>query len=207
MALRLLAAALFGTAVFAGEWVVVTPARTPSRAELERWRTVLDNAERVVADCFESESGRQMLGMDAGRPRVLRVAASSAEFAALTGCSVWQGAALKNGELIVQPLAVLERRGVTEEVMVHEFVHIVLEPYDVPLWLNEGLAVICSGQVRRLGGEKNLPRDTQEIEMLLESSDTSRLRLGYLAAAALTQETINRIGRDSLVRLIKEEAL
>ncbi|MEA3310624.1 MAG: hypothetical protein U9Q76_00210, partial [candidate division WOR-3 bacterium] len=110
----------------------------------------------------------------------------------------------------VQPLEVLESRGVTEEVIVHEYVHLMLEPYDVPLWLNEGLAVICSGQARRLAGNlylKDLPRDKARIEELLESSDTLDLKLGYLAAARLTQETIDGIGLDSLVRLIKEEAL
>jgi hypothetical protein len=186
-----------------------------NRQEISRWVEVLRTAEKVVNDFFPDPSvgvgwENGVLRKDVLRVRVLRVAPSSGDFAAWTGCSIWHGAALKDGELVVQPLEVLESRGVTEEVIVHEYVHLMLEPYDVPLWLNEGLAVICSGQARRLAGDlylKDLPRDKARIEELLESSDTLDLKLGYLAAARLTQEKIDGIGLDSLVRLIKEEAL
>lgn len=196
---------LFAAVIGVEHWVIITPGEEVNRQEISRWVEVLRTSERVVDDYFEDHS--MGVGWENG---VLRVSPSSGDFAAWTGCSIWQGAALKDGELIVQPLAVLERRGVTEEVIIHEYVHLVLEPYEVPLWLNEGLAVICSGQVRRLSEDiklKDLPKDKARIEELLASSDTLDLRLGYLAAARLTQETIDAIGLDSLVRLIKEEAL
>ncbi|MBA7609193.1 hypothetical protein ES703_16381 [subsurface metagenome] len=186
-------------------WVIITPGEEVNRQEIARWVEVLRTSERVVDDYFEDHS--MGVGWENG---VLRVAPTSGDFAAWTGCSIWHGAAVRNGELIVQPLAVLERRGVLEEVVVHEYVHLVLEPYNVPLWVNEGLAVICSGQVRKFSQDaelKDLTEDKAEIEKLLASSDTLDLRLGYLAAARLTQETINDVGLDSLIRLIKEEAL
>jgi len=186
-------------------WVIITPGEEVSRQEISRWVEVLRISERVVDDYFEDHS--MGVGWENG---VLRVAPSSGDFAAWTGCCIWQGAAIKDGELIVQPLEVLERRGVTEEVIVHECVHLALEPYKVPLWLNEGLAVICSGQVRRLSRDinlKDLPKDKERIEELLHSKDTLDLRRGYLSAAVLTQETIDRIGLDSLILTITEEAL
>jgi hypothetical protein len=205
----------WGTVIGVERWVIITPGEEVNRQEISRWVEVLRTAEKVVNDFFPDPSvgvgwENGVLRKDVLRVRVLRVAPSSGDFAAWTGCSIWHGAALKDGELVVQPLEVLESRGVTEEVIVHEYVHLMLEPYDVPLWLNEGLAVICSGQARRLAGDlylKDLPRDKARIEELLESSDTLDLKLGYLAAARLTQEKIDGIGLDSLVRLIKEEAL
>ncbi|TKJ43724.1 hypothetical protein CEE36_03290 [candidate division TA06 bacterium B3_TA06] len=199
---------LWGAVIGVERWVIITPGEEVNRQEISRWVEVLRTAEKVVDDFFPDPSVG--VGWENGVLRVLRVAPSSGDFAAWTGCSIWQGAALKNGELIVQPLAVLERRGVLEEVVVHEYVHLVLEPYNVPLWVNEGLAVICSGQVRKFSQDaelKDLTEDKAEIEKLLASSDTLDLRLGYLAAARLTQEKIDGIGLDSLVRLIKEEAL
>jgi len=191
-------------------WVIIVPGERVDRQEIARWTQVLRTAEKVVDDYFEDHS--MGVGWENGvlRVRVLRVAPSSGDFAAWTGCSIWQGAAVKDGELIVQPLEVLERRGVTEEVIVHECVHLALEPYKVPLWLNEGLAVICSGQVRGLSRDidlKDLPKDKERIEELLHSKDTLDLRRGYLSAAVLTQETIDRIGLDSLILTITEEAL
>lgn len=196
-------------------WVIITPGEEVNRQEISRWVEVLRTAEKVVNDFFPDTSvgvGKASGVLRGCVLRVLRVrvAPSSGDFAAWTGCSIWQGAALKDGELVVQPLEVLESRGVTEEVIVHEYVHLVLDPYDVPLWLNEGLAVICSGQARSLAEDiklKDLPKDKARIEELLASSDTLDLRQGYLAAARLTEETIEEIGLDSLVCLIKEEAL
>jgi hypothetical protein len=209
---------LFAAVIGVEHWVIVTPGEEVNREEIARWVEVLRTAEKIVDDFFRGTS--MGVGTEKSVLRVLRggvlrelrvrVTPSSGDFAAWTGCSIWQGAALKDGELIVQPLEVLERRGVTEEVIVHEYVHIVLEPYEVPLWLNEGLAVICSGQVRRLSEGiklKDLPEDKASIQKLLAASDTLDLRLGYLAAARLTQEKIDEIGLDSLVRLIQEEAL
>jgi len=198
---------LWGAVIGVERWVIITPGEEVSRQEIARWVEVLRTSERVVDDYFEDHS--MGVGWENGVLRV-RVAPTSGDFAAWTGCSIWHGAAVRNGELIVQPLAVLERRGVLEEVVVHEYVHLVLEPYNVPLWVNEGLAVICSGQVRKFSQDaelKDLTEDKAEIEKLLASSDTLDLRLGYLAAARLTQETINDVGLDSLIRLIKEEAL
>jgi hypothetical protein len=213
---------LFTAVIGVEHWVIITPGQEVNRQEITRWVEVLRTAEKVVDDFFRDPSvgvgkASGVLRVRGGVLRVLRegvlrvrVAASSGDFAAWTGCSIWQGAALKDGELIVQPLEVLEKRGVTEEVMIHEYVHIVLEPYEVPLWLNEGLAVICSGQVRRFAEGiklKDLPEDKARIQELLAASDTLDLRRGYLAAARLTQKTIDEIGLDSLVRLIQEEAL
>lgn len=198
---------LFAAVIGVERWVIITTGEEVSRQEISRWVEVLRTSERVVDDYFEDHS--MGVGWENGVLRV-RVAPTSGDFAAWTGCSIWHGAAVRNGELIVQPLAVLERRGVLEEVVVHEYVHLVLEPYNVPLWVNEGLAVICSGQVRKFSQDaelKDLTEDKAEIEKLLASSDTLDLRLGYLAAARLTQETINDVGLDSLIRLIKEEAL
>lgn len=209
MVLRILLS-IVGAVVPMDRWVIITSGEEVNRQEISRWVEVLRTAEKVVNDFFPDPSVG--VGWENGvlRVRVLRVAPTSGDFAAWTGCSIWHGAAVRNGELIVQPLAVLERRGVLEEVVVHEYVHLVLEPYNVPLWVNEGLAVICSGQVRKFSQDaelKDLTEDKAEIEKLLASSDTLDLRLGYLAAARLTQETINDVGLDSLIRLIKEEAL
>ncbi|TET23292.1 MAG: hypothetical protein E3J71_02715 [Candidatus Stahlbacteria bacterium] len=210
---RLFLAILWSAVVPMDRWVIITSGEEVNRQEISRWVEVLRTSERVVDDYFEDHS--MGVGWENGvlrvlRGGVLRVAPSSGDFAAWTGCSIWHGAAVRNGELIVQPLAVLERRGVLEEVVVHEYVHLVLEPYEVPLWLNEGLAVICSGQARRLAEDvslKDLPKEKERIETLLKSKDTLDLKLGYLAAARLTQEKIDGMGLDSLVRLIKEEAL
>ncbi len=197
---------LWTAVVGVDNWVIIIPGERVNQQEIARWTQVLRMAESVVDDFFSTSSG----GVGLWSEGVLRVAPSSGDFAAWTGCCIWQGAAVKDGELIVQPLEVLERRGVTEEVIVHECVHLALEPYKVPLWLNEGLAVICSGQVRRLSRDidlKDLPGDKERIEELLHSKDTLDLRRGYLSAAVLTQETIDRIGLDSLILTITEEAL
>jgi len=206
MIAELLYLALSGASVPCGNWVIVTPGDEINPVEIERWNKALRNAEEVVERYFNSSApGEEKLPMPA-KVRV-RVAPSSGDFAAWTGCTIWQGAAVKNGGLVTQPLEVLERRGVLDETLIHEYVHLALGPYKVPLWLNEGLAVICSGQMRTLGGEKDLPRKVEEVEKLLVSSDTNDMRRGYLAAAALTCEKIKSVGLQSLIRLIKEEEI
>ncbi|MBD3284827.1 hypothetical protein GF359_00620 [candidate division WOR-3 bacterium] len=203
MAVRLLPL-LLGVVLQVGQWEIVTPDNQVNHAEIDRWSELLEDTEDAIEHFFMDR-----IGVRTGSVGVLRVrvAPSSGDFAAWTGCSVWQGAALLEGEIVTQPLSVLEMRGVAEQVVIHECVHLALEPYNVPLWLNEGLAVLCSGQVRTLGGEKHLPDSIEEIEELLLSSDTSSLRIGYLAAAALTSKKINELGRDSLITLIVEEEL
>jgi hypothetical protein len=198
MALKL-TALLFNVIVQIGSWEIVTSQPQPDQREIDRWVQVLNRAERTVDD---------QLGLPLPAS-VLRVwvAPSSGDFSAWTGCTIWQGAAVMNGELITQPQHVLEHRGVLEEVITHEFVHLVLQPYDIPLWVNEGLAVLYSGQVSGLGHAENLPEAVEEIEMLLKSSDTLELRRGYLAAAAQTSKIISEVGRDSLIHLVIQEAL
>ncbi len=199
MALRLLLALLDAVIPF-GRWVIVTP-RDTDVAEVKRWCEAIEIAE--------SSAGLYLKLPKPYNP-VLRVAPSSGDFAAWTGLSIWHAAAVIDGELVVQPLAVLERRGVLEQVLTHEYVHLSLEPYRVPRWFNEGLAVLCSGELRTIAEDQdiqNLPSNKEEIEALLCSSDTSASRRGYLAAARIVQQLIKEVGRDSLVRLIKEEAL
>lgn len=188
---------LFATVIPWGRWKITVESERYTPAEVKLLQETIAKAEKIVED---------YLGLPQPMICRMRVAPSSGDFAAWTGCSIWQGASVYNGELITQPLEILEKRGVLEETIVHEYVHLVLLPYRVPLWMNEGLAVICSGQVRRFGTERNLPVDTVAIERLLRSRDTLELRRGYLAAALLTQETLLAVGRDSLARLIKEEA-
>lgn len=183
-----------------GQWVIITSS-TPEAGEFERWCETIEIAERSV--------GRYL---DLPQPLnpVLRVAPTSDDFATWTGLSVWHAAAIVDGELVVQPQAVLERRGVLKQVLIHEYVHLLLEPYRVSRWLNEGLAILCSGELKTLAETqdlKNLPTKKGEIEKLLLSNDTLELKRGYLAAGVLTQELTQTVGRDSLIRLIKEEAL
>lgn len=186
-----------------GDWVVVTP---DNQTEMEQVACLVDALRdaRKRAEVF--------LGLDRAdsRPVTVRIAPTSGDFAAWTGCSIWQGGALRNGELVLQPLAVLESRGVTGQVLTHECCHLLLSAYNPPSWLDEGLAVLCADQVKRLSrglGMKDLVKDTGKIKKLLESSDTLELRRGYLSAAGITEEILEKIGLDSLICLIKEEAL
>lgn len=196
MALRLLLIIL--SAIFqAGRWRIILPGDGINPQEVGKLKRVIHAAENAVLN---------YIGFMNNGDCIMRVAPSSGDFAAWTGCSIWQAAALTNGELVIQPIDVLEKRGVLQETITHEYVHMTLEAYVVPLWLNEGLAVLCSGQIKSLGTERNLTKDPMEIERLLRSRDTLELRLGYLASVLLTQETIKKLGRDSLARIIKEEA-
>jgi hypothetical protein len=196
VALRLILL-VFSAVVQSGRWRIILPGDGINPQEVEKLTRVIRDAEKAAL---------HYLGFKKNDDCVMKVAPSSGDFSAWTGCSIWQAAALTNGELVTQPIQVLEKRGVLCETITHEYVHMTLEPYSVPLWLNEGLAVLCSGQIKSLGTERNLTKDPAEIERLLKSRDTLELRQGYLASALLTQETIKELSRDSLASILKEEA-
>ncbi len=183
-------------------WLIITANERPVNSEISSLVNVLRRAEARVYDF----SGLKPVAS----PVVVKIAATSGDFRALTGCSIWQGAAVINGELTLQPFRVLEKRGITEQVITHEYLHLVLSPYKLPLWMNEGLAVVCSGEVQGLSANvdiDDLTEDIVKIKKLLASSDTLQLKRGYLSAASLVEKTIEKLGRDSLFKLIIQEAL
>jgi stage II sporulation protein D len=86
-------------------------------------------------------------------PVELFVHATTADFIAATGRAGWVAAVTRGRKIEVQPLALLQRRGLLAATLKHEFVHVVIETLSkgqTPRWLAEGLALHYAGEGQSL---------------------------------------------------------
>ena len=86
-------------------------------------------------------------------PIEIVVYASTAEFISATGRAGWTAAVTTERKIELQPLALLQRRGVLAATLQHELTHVfvnALSQNKAPRWLSEGLAIRYANEGRAL---------------------------------------------------------
>lgn len=136
-------------------WII--PGRSAGDARTERARRLLGEARRDL----ESRIGRQI-----SFPLEIHLHATTASFVAATGLSGWASGATRPRRIDLQPLDLLDRRGILTSTLRHELVHAVLAQFnpECPRWLSEGLAIHFAGEGDRYSAGGLTPRDRPDLD-------------------------------------------
>jgi hypothetical protein len=112
---------------------------------------------------------------------------TTGDFVGRTRQPWWAAAATKEHQIELQPLGVLQRRGILETTIRHELVHVLIDGLGsgrTPRWLAEGMALNIAGEGPML--QRYLPKSrisTVALEQQLASANTlEEMRTAYAAA-------------------------
>lgn len=133
------------------------------------------------------------------------VHATTQDFVAATGQSVWAAAVTHGRRIEVQPLPVLKRRGIVRSTLRHEYAHAVMEAnggQDVPRWLAEGLAIAFAGEGRMYAlFRRNARLSIDDLERRLQHpSSAAEMRSLYAEAYFEVMDLIRREGEPAAWR-------
>jgi stage II sporulation protein D len=124
---------------------------------------------------------------------------TTGDFVGRTGQPWWAAAATKGNRIDLQPVELLERRGILETTLRHEVAHAVIDALGrghTPRWLAEGLALYGAGEgpmVSRYGPRSRV--NVEEIERDLTHARTLfEMRAAYAAAYCEVKHLINAEG-------------
>jgi stage II sporulation protein D len=137
--------------------------------------TKADGVTVAAADGALREAERRSGLVARGRPKV-RVYPTIGTFRDATGASGSQAAVTRGATVWMQPASVLAARGALESTLLHEMLHVVLEPVSAashPWWFREGLVLALANE---------------------NSPDPN-----YRAAAARVNQLLARSGRETVL--------
>jgi tetratricopeptide (TPR) repeat protein len=132
------------------------------------------------------------------------------QFRDVTQSPDWAGGAY-DGRIRVPVQGALQNMKEFERVLAHEFTHALirsLAPRNVPIWLNEGLAVHFEGSdpSRRRTEVRNAPEliPLQRLEKAFDAMDTKTARLAYAQSAVAVQAMLDLGGPPALVNILTD---
>ena len=130
---------------FPGAVAGITPAGHGWRSVAGAGWTLLttDPASGLVAEGNAAWARAQSLfGLSCGSPPTVQELPSTELFRQTTGEPGWMLASTRGSTVFLQPAAVRQNNGGTEALLLHEFLHVLVEQQageNAPLWLREGL--------------------------------------------------------------------
>ena len=144
------------------------------------------------------------------RPINLMIFGRTGDFTYHTGLPYWSASAMVSGNIYLQPLEVLIKRGVSKTVINHEVALVFIYHLSggmAPPWLAEGLAVYLSGEYESLmvglSSERPEVYDVEDIdELLLDRDDRTRNRWGYVFAYEEVLKTIEEDGIEGIIKML-----
>lgn len=169
---------------------------------------VMHSARRILEAARRDLEKR--LGRSLSQRIEIHVHGTTAGFIAATGRSGLVAATTRGVRIDLQPPAILERRGILESTLRHEYVHAAIATLNrepIPRWLAEGLAIHFAGEgesfLRYLKGRPRLSRS--ELESRL-AADNPSLQSRYLYAMAYLEvrQIISTRGEAAAWRLATE---
>ena len=125
----------------------------------------------------------------------IRVYPDVETFRNATGEPGWVAAYTVGRRIHLQPAAVLRSRGVLEETLRHELLHVLVEGHaapGLPLWFREGLAGYLGGAA--IPGER-VPSDSE----VRQTGDEARARRAYADAAGAVAGLVKRHGETAVM--------
>jgi SpoIID/LytB domain protein len=177
------------------------------------------------ANVRRSEAEGILQTLDSGRAGILRRVAAAGltinapplleifinettgDFVGRTGLPSWAAAATKGNHVELQPVSVLQRRGVLWTTLRHELAHVVIDTTSkghAPRWLSEGLALYLAGEGALLA--RYSPREQisiAEIDRRLAGARSSEeMRTAYAAAHREVSALVRREGEAAVWRRV-----
>jgi len=138
-------------------------------------------------------------------PFEIVIHATTADFIAATGQSGWAAGAARGRRIELQPLGLLNRRGILATTLRHELAHAVIEVLSdgrAPRWLAEGLAIHVAGEGRSLARieiKNKLAREELERK-LARTASAAAMRELYALAYREVRALIQAEGEPSVWR-------
>jgi stage II sporulation protein D len=135
---------------------------------------------------------------------------TTGDFVGRTRQPWWAAAATKEHQIELQPIAVLQRRGILETTIRHELVHVLIDGLGAgrtPRWLAEGMALNVAGEGPML--QRYLPKSrisTVALEQQLASANTpEEMRTAYAAAYHEVRNMIKNQGEARVWRGLAQQ--
>ena len=163
---------------FTGDHFRLLAGRGTDQKALARAMSIFEAARKDLLLRLESAS----LNVDESRPYEVIIHSSTSDFISATGQSGWVSGVTRGRRIELQPLKLLEKRGVLETSLRHETAHAIIERLGggaAPRWLAEGLAIHFAGEAPGLSKTRTLP---------LLSRDELERRLAKPASAQVSRE-------------------
>jgi hypothetical protein len=151
------------------------------------------------------------LALSEPRPLEIVIHATTADFIGETGQPGWSAAATSGSRIVLQPLALLRRRGILETTLRHEYAHAAIDELGrghAPRWLAEGLAIHFAGEGRMFGGaDVKSQISTEELETrIARRSSATEMHALYGLAYRKVNELIRADGEGALWRRLVDGA-
>lgn len=161
---------------------------------------LVEMAERLLGEA-EARFGSKARA----RPQ-LRVYPSLEIYRDATGQPGWMAASTRGRVIRLQPAEALRRKGVLEETLRHELLHVVVESHargGLPLWFREGLVLFLFDPNPVASAAASL--SLSEIEHALAApTDRGELGRAHAAARARVATLVQQFGLAQVVRWVSE---
>jgi stage II sporulation protein D len=135
-------------------------------------------------------------GLPGGKGPTVQELPSVELFRQTTGEPGWTLAATRGNTVFLQPAGVRQNNGGTRPVLLHEFLHVLVEQQaaeNAPLWLREGLVEILAGRQKEDSNLMDLP--LSEVDAALaHPTDAAVSRHAHQVAAHMTALLCARYG-------------
>jgi len=119
-----------------------------------------------------------------------------------TGEPGWVAARTTGTRIHLQPAAVLRSRGVLEETLAHELLHVLVESQaarGLPVWFREGL----TGYFEHSSEASQAAATSVDDADLRQQEDPTRARLAYAQATRRVADLVNRYGEGAVLGWLK----
>ncbi|HEX3685152.1 MAG TPA: SpoIID/LytB domain-containing protein [Bryobacteraceae bacterium] len=158
------------------------------------------NPDRDRAVSSQTETLNRRLAGQFGWPPprvVIRVYSDVESFRNATGEPGWVAAHTSGQEIDLQPVGVLQSRGILTQTLRHELLHVAIEQQaapGLPVWFREGVVEYLSGW------EKNTAKLKFASDAdLQQRQDKRRAQAAYAAAQTRTAALVRRYGEDTVL--------
>ncbi len=165
-----------------------------------RW---LEKTAHILEGCYTSVGKR--FNVYPGDPIPVIIFDSVWKFKKVTHQPNYIGA-VYDGTLKIQPPSILARRKVLKSILTHEYTHIVIEKLcgkDVPLWLNEGLALYIADQNPKSSIKIKLKSFKELHHLLIERKSRGRLDFAYSASLKIVRDLVHQYSWEHIIKLLK----
>ncbi len=165
-----------------------------------RW---LEKTAHILEECYTSVGNR--FNVYPADPIPVIIFDSVWKFKKVTRQPAYIGA-IYDGTLKIQPPAILVRRRVLKSILTHEYTHIVIEELckkDIPLWLNEGLALYIADQKPKSSIKIKLKSFKELHQLLMERKSRRRLDFAYSVSLKIVSDLIYQYSWRHIIKLLK----